>query len=656
VKSAVLNVTTRGHRVVSAVVSFFIASTMFAAYSVGAQTAQFIVTAPSQLAGSYAAVTYDAPPSNVTSTTPIAQGNIFVYDGVDCSTHTLTKPIAGSGAGKVALLTGPYPTSCIYYDDIVRELQADGVIAVVFGFSRSDWRTYLIHVNPTGLSVPVLYMQVDEVSQSIRSAVLGGTTVAVSFVAVPGMQMNESATVVPAGGSTSVFAMPAFATPSTGATFDFSSVDLDRTISGLQQSFISSASSNCGAGVSFTYDPLTHLVTATVPAGDMFTGLCTKTFLIRDTAGFQGIGLLELYIGVPFARDDQAQIGSGGAVLIDVLANDVGDPSIKVAARIDLDPTTTAVDQTVTTAEGVWRVVGNNVEFTSAAGFVGVVSVGYVVRGANGGSSNSATITVDVGNPNYQGMWAVPNLAEAGWGINFTHQGDIIFASWFTYNLNGYPSWLTMTAQQQSDGSYTGTIDLTSGPPFNAVPFDPSRVTHGTLGTGRLTFSDANNGTFSYTVNGISQVKTLARFVFAAPVPVCTFNSTLAATQAVNYQDMWAVPNLVEAGWGINFTHQGDVIFASWFTYDLNGYAFWLTATLVKTAARTYAGPLDATSGPPFNSVPFDPSRVMHFALGTATVTFTDGANGAFAYTLNGVSQTKTITRFVFRAPGTVCQ
>jgi hypothetical protein len=257
---------------------------------------------------------------------------------------------------------------------------------------------------------------------------------------------------------------------------------------------------------------------------------------------------------------------------------------------------------------------------------------------------------------NYQGMWAVPNLAEAGWGINFTHQGNIVFASWFTYDAGGKPWWLTMTAVQQSDGSFAGPIDLTAGPAFNAQPFDPARVTHTTVGTGRLNFTDATNGTFAYTVNGISQTKALARFQFAAPVPTCTFNSALAPAQATNYQDMWAVPNLAEAGWGINFTHQGDLIFASWFTYDAGGKPLWVTATLAKTAARTYTGALDATTGPPFNAEPFDPSRLTHSPVGTATVTFTDGANGTFAYTLNGVAQTKPLTRFAFFPPGTVCQ
>jgi hypothetical protein len=42
--------------------------------------------------------------------------------------------------------------------------------------------------------------------------------------------------------------------------------------------------------------------------------------------------------------------------------------------------------------------------------------------------------------------------------------------------------------------------------------------------------------------------------------------------------------------------------------------------------------------------------------VGTATFTFTDGNSATFAYTVDGVSQTKTITREIFRPPGTVCQ
>ena len=48
--------------------------------------------------------------------------------------------------------------------------------------------------------------------------------------------------------------------------------------------------------------------------------------------------------------------------------------------------------------------------------------------------------------------------------------------------------------------------------------------------------------------------------------------------------------------------------------------------------------------------------------VGTATFSFTDGNNGTFAYQVNDpyaaivATQTKAITRQVFRLPGTVCQ
>jgi hypothetical protein len=82
--------------------------------------------------------------------------------------------------------------------------------------------------------------------------------------------------------------------------------------------------------------------------------------------------------------------------------------------------------------------------------------------------------------------------------------------------------------------------------------------------------------------------------------------------------------------------------------------------TADKTAPGIYTGTLSRLMGPPFNSVPFppigSPGGAMFTPVGTATFTFSDGNNAQFAYTVMGVSQTKAITRQVFRPPGTVCQ
>jgi hypothetical protein len=68
-----------------------------------------------------------------------------------------------------------------------------------------------------------------------------------------------------------------------------------------------------------------------------------------------------------------------------------------------------------------------------------------------------------------------------------------------------------------------------------------------------------------------------------------------------------------------------------------------------------YSGTLYRTTGPAFNAVPFNPANVVATAVGTATLSFTDGNSGTFAYTVNGVSQIKAVTREVFTNPGTIC-
>ena len=229
----------------------------------------------------------------------------------------------------------------------------------------------------------------------------------------------------------------------------------------------------------------------------------------------------------------------------------------------------------------------------------------------------------------------------------------MIFATWFTYDGMGKAWWLSMTAVKTAIGVYTGDLYQTHGPAFSAVPFTPTDVTATKVGTGTLTFSGVSDGTFAYVVNGIAQSKPITREVFGA-LPSCTAAPS-ALTAAVNYQDLWWAPGGVESGWGVNFTHQGDIIFATWFTYDLDGTPMWLSATVTKTSPSFYTGTLYRTTGPAFNALPFLPASVVATPVGTLTLTFANGDSGTFAYVVNGVAQTKTIVRQLFSATGTVC-
>jgi hypothetical protein len=129
------------------------------------------------------------------------------------------------------------------------------------------------------------------------------------------------------------------------------------------------------------------------------------------------------------------------------------------------------------------------------------------------------------GATNYQDLWW--NMAESGWGLNVTHQGNTIFATLFTYAAGAAGStgnqglWLVLpSGARQSDGSYSGELYRTNGPPFNAQPWVP--IGSAPVGTMRLRFQNGEAGTLEYSVNGTSVTKAITRQVFGSPVPLCT--------------------------------------------------------------------------------------------------------------------------------------
>jgi predicted dienelactone hydrolase len=283
--------------------------------------------------------------------------------------------------------------------------------------------------------------------------------------------------------------------------------------------------------------------------------------------------------------------------------------------------------------------------------------LGRMTSVAGGGDDRIVIPYNDTAPDNFGGLWwNAPGGSEAGWGLSIAHQDDVIFATWFTYNLDGKGWWLVMTAPNSGGNTFAGTLLQVSGPPFDAVPFDTAQVTGTVVGTAMLTFTDSDNGSFSYTVKGISQTKAITREVFG-PLPLCTFGAQPDLALATNYQDLWwNAPGGSESGWGINLAHEGDTLVATWFTYDHDRSPMWLVATAKRTTTGSYAGTLYRTTGPPFNAMPFKPAAVVGAAVGNAIFTFANGNSATFAYSVNGVSQAKTITREVFRKPGTVCQ
>jgi lysyl endopeptidase len=257
------------------------------------------------------------------------------------------------------------------------------------------------------------------------------------------------------------------------------------------------------------------------------------------------------------------------------------------------------------------------------------------------------TDNVDI---NYTALWY--NAAESGWGINLTHQGNIIFGTLFTYDDNGAPMWLVMSrGERQADGSYSGALHRTTGPAFNASPWTAVNATQ--VGTMRITFAGPNDAVLTYSVNGRTVHKAITKQNFRTP-PECTW-SAFDRSYENNLTDLWyRAPAESEAGWGVNFTHQENIVFATLFTYAANGQGLWLVMPEGQMdSAGSVTGALYRTSGPRFDAAPWTP--VQNTQVGTMTITPSSGNSAQLTYTIDGVTVNKAITRQVFASPMTKC-
>jgi hypothetical protein len=111
----------------------------------------------------------------------------------------------------------------------------------------------------------------------------------------------------------------------------------------------------------------------------------------------------------------------------------------------------------------------------------------------------------------YTDLWY--NAAESGWGMAISHQFGIMFLAWFVYDAGGNPTWYVASSCVVSGNGCSGTLYRTTGPPFGPT-FDPNAVHAFSVGTVSLSFTDANDATLSYTVDGVRATKVIARQTF----------------------------------------------------------------------------------------------------------------------------------------------
>ncbi|MCB1553160.1 MAG: hypothetical protein KDJ14_05080 [Xanthomonadales bacterium] len=122
---------------------------------------------------------------------------------------------------------------------------------------------------------------------------------------------------------------------------------------------------------------------------------------------------------------------------------------------------------------------------------------------------------------NYTDLWYDP--ATSGWGLNVLHTDDtLLVLTWYTYDTDNEPVFYTAVTSKGEDGAFTGSLYRErSGVPYTAIMGAPASNGSDIVGSVRVVFSNGENAQFSYTVNGVTQVKPITRLQFGSTFSVC---------------------------------------------------------------------------------------------------------------------------------------
>jgi hypothetical protein len=253
---------------------------------------------------------------------------------------------------------------------------------------------------------------------------------------------------------------------------------------------------------------------------------------------------------------------------------------------------------------------------------------------------NPATITTNspsAGPIDYSDIWWA-GAAESGWGMSIAQKGLQQFNAFYVYDADGKPVWYVM-----SGGSWNADFTRFAAAVYQPTSssftnYDARRLQIGAaLGTATITFTDANNAVFNYTLNGITGQKNMSRLKFGAP----------DVAPKINVKDIWWAGE-AENGWGVSIAQQNRTLFASWYTYGADGKATWFVMSGGAWTGTSYSGELYITSSGPWLGVPYVGTKFRTQLVGAVTFDFSDANRASMTYTVNGVAQTKIITRLGF--------
>jgi gliding motility-associated-like protein len=270
-------------------------------------------------------------------------------------------------------------------------------------------------------------------------------------------------------------------------TLSASTLDLDTSLPGAQNT------STIAAGTFTITSPGTVTFT---PATD-FNGSATISYTVNDNGGATS-NQATITITVtalndaPVAVNDATSTNEDTSVTLNIVSNDTDADGTVNVASVDLNPATSTIDNSHTTAAGNFSVSNLGiVSFTPALNFTGTATLNYTVNDNNGATSNQAQISITV-TPVNDTPVAVNDATSTNEDVavnlnvvaNDTDVDGTVVASTVDFNssLAGIQNTITTTA-----GTFTAG-------PTGIVNFVPSASFNGSA-TAQYTVQDNNGAT-----------------------------------------------------------------------------------------------------------------------------------------------------------------
>jgi DNA-binding beta-propeller fold protein YncE len=229
--------------------------------------------------------------------------------------------------------------------------------------------------------------------------------------------------------------------------------------------------------------------------------------------------------------------------------------------------------------------------------------------------ADAAPVAVD-----FTDLWFDPK--QPGWGVFLDQQGGTVFATLFTHDPAGHPTWLFMSnGARQPDGAFSGDLHRTRGPLAEALK-NVSAV-------GSLRFEpglDASRATLTYYVDGGLHTRSVQRFRSGDAPRACRWrvDGHNNPREVADFTALWSNP--ADPGWGLALSHQGATAFGVLFTYDEQNRPTWAVMSSGKLDAQgAFVGDVYRAAGEKIE------------AAGQMALSFSGAERGVLRYRLGGL-------------------